>query len=45
MKAWWIAQSARINALSLRERLFLFISLLVVALALADLIWLTPQEM
>ena len=44
MKAWWIAQSARINALSLRERLFLFISLLVVALALADLIWLTPAQ-
>lgn len=44
MKAWWIAQSARINALSLRERLFVFISLLLVVLALADFIWLTPAQ-
>lgn len=44
MKAWWLAQSARINALSLRERLFLFISLLLVVLALADFVWLTPAQ-
>ena len=44
MKAWWTAQSARINALSLRERVFLFVSLLVVVLAIADVLWLTPAQ-
>jgi len=44
VKAWWTAQSARINALSLRERVFLFVSLLVVVLAIADVLWLTPAQ-
>ncbi len=44
MKAWWTVQSARINALSLRERVFLFVSLLVVVLAIADVLWLTPAQ-
>ncbi|WP_138513503.1 hypothetical protein [Rhodoferax bucti] len=44
MKAWWLVQSARINALSLRERVFLFVSLLVVVLAIADVLWLTPAQ-
>ena len=44
MKQWWLQQMARIDALSLRERLFLFFSALVVALALADTLWLTPAQ-
>lgn len=44
MKAWWTSQSARINGLSLRERVFLFVSLLVVVLAIADVLWLTPAQ-
>lgn len=42
MKAWWLKQAARIDALSVRERLFLFLSIVVVAAALADVVWLTP---
>ena len=44
MKAWWAIQAGRINALSLRERLFLFLSLLVVILAIADVLWLNPAQ-
>ena len=44
MNSWWIKQAARINALSLRERLFLFISLLCICLALADMAWLSPAQ-
>lgn len=44
MKAWWEKQSARIDALSLRERVFLFLSLIVCLLALADVLWLTPAQ-
>jgi MSHA biogenesis protein MshJ len=42
MKKWWLAQSARIDALSLRERLFVFLSVIACALALADVLWLSP---
>lgn len=44
MKAWWTVQAARIDALSLRERVFLFVSLLVALLAMADVLWLTPAQ-
>jgi MSHA biogenesis protein MshJ len=44
MKAWWTVQAARINALSLRERVFLFLSVLAVLLALADVLWLSPAQ-
>jgi len=44
MSSWWIKQATRINALSLRERLFLFISLLSICLALADMAWLSPAQ-
>jgi MSHA biogenesis protein MshJ len=44
MKAWWTVQAGRINGLSLRERLFLFVSLLVVMVAVADVLWLTPAQ-
>lgn len=44
MKAWWIQQAARIDALSLRERMFLFFSVLLVLLATVDVLWLTPAQ-
>lgn len=44
MKAWWEKQSARIDSLSLRERVFLFLSLLVCLVAIADVLWLTPAQ-
>lgn len=44
MKQWWNSQAVRINALSLRERLFLFLSLLVICLALADMALLSPAQ-
>lgn len=45
MKRGWALQAARINALSLRERLFLLGSLLVICIALADLALLSPAQL
>lgn len=42
MKQWSLQQAARINALSLRERVFLFVSAIACCLALADALWLSP---
>ncbi len=44
MKQWWQQQVVRIDALSLRERAFLFLSVIVVCLALADVLWLSPAQ-
>lgn len=44
MKKWWATQSARIDGLSLRERVFLFLSLTVVLIALVDTLWLSPAR-
>jgi MSHA biogenesis protein MshJ len=44
MNRWWSGQAARINALSFRERLFLFLSLLSICLAVTDRVWLTPAQ-
>lgn len=44
MKAWWKLQSARIDALTLRERVFLFVSILAAFIALADVVWLSPAQ-
>lgn len=44
MKAMWTLQAARIDALSLRERVFLFLSVLAVLGALADVVWLSPTQ-
>jgi MSHA biogenesis protein MshJ len=44
MKQWWTAQAARIDALSLRERIFLFVSFIVVDLAVMDAAWLSPAQ-
>lgn len=46
MKSWWKSwsevQSARINALSLRERVLLFLSVMAACMALVDVLWLEP---
>ncbi len=44
MKAYWTKYSARVDVLSLRERVFLFLSILAVCMALADVVWLTPAQ-
>lgn len=44
MKQWWELLASRVNALSLRERVFLFLSILACTLALADMLWLTPAQ-
>jgi MSHA biogenesis protein MshJ len=44
MKQWWTIQAGRIDAMSLRERGFLFLSVIFVALALADVLWLSPAQ-
>jgi MSHA biogenesis protein MshJ len=44
MKDWWKAQAARIDALSLRERMFLFLTVLVGCTALVDIAWLGPAQ-
>lgn len=45
MKLWWSKLAARIDALSLRERAFMFLSALAIFLALADVMWLSPAQM
>lgn len=44
MMHWWETQSARIDALSLRERVFLFLSLIAICIALVDGVWLSPAQ-
>lgn len=44
-KNWWGVQSGRVNALSLRERVFLFLSVIAVCMALADVLWLSPAQL
>ena len=45
MKAWWKRQSARIDALGLRERATLFVSILVVCVALVDSLLISPAQL
>jgi MSHA biogenesis protein MshJ len=45
MKRWWEVQSVRINALSLRERIFLFLSIMACSVAVVDVIWLSPAKL
>jgi MSHA biogenesis protein MshJ len=49
MKQWWKSswekQSARINALSLRERVFLFLAVLACCAAVVDVFWLSPAQL
>ena len=44
MSTSWKTLSARIDALSLRERVFLFLSVIAVCMALADTLWLAPAR-
>lgn len=44
MKQWWTQQAARIDAMSLRERGFMFVSAILIVLAMADVLWLTPAQ-
>lgn len=44
MKARWEKLSARIDALSLRERVFLFLSVIACSTALLDVLWLSPAQ-
>jgi MSHA biogenesis protein MshJ len=44
MRAQWQLLLDRMDALSLRERLFLCLSILVCVLAVADFVWFTPAQ-
>ena len=44
MKQWWTIQSARIDAMTLRERVILFVSFILIAMALAHVLWLEPTQ-
>jgi len=44
MKQQWIRLLERIDALSLRERVFLFVSVIACALALSDVLWFSPAQ-
>lgn len=44
MNARLQAQVARLEALSLRERIFLFVSILLCSAALLDVLWLSPAQ-
>lgn len=44
MKRRWTVLSARIDALSLRERAFLFFTLLLLCMLLANVLWLAPEQ-
>lgn len=44
LRNWWEVQSGRINAKSLRERVFVFLTVIACCLALADALWLSPAQ-
>lgn len=44
MKQQWQKLAARIDALSMRERVFAFLSVIVCCLALADALWISPAQ-
>lgn len=45
MKKRWQQLAVRIDAMQLRERVFLFLALIVSCLALADTLWLSPAQL
>jgi len=45
MSATWTKLSARIDGLNLRERVFLFLAVIIVLLALADALWVSPARL
>lgn len=44
MKKKWELLAGRIDAMQLRERVFLFLAIIIGTLALADTLWLTPAQ-
>lgn len=44
-KTWWKSQFLRVDSLTLRERVFLFLSVLACCAALVDLVWLSPAQL
>ena len=44
MKAYWVQIAGRIDALSVRERIFLLVSAMVCSIALVDVLLLTPAQ-
>lgn len=44
MKQHWLKLAARIDALSLRERVIAFVSIIICCLALVDTVWLSPAQ-
>ena len=44
MKKQWELVAARIDAMQVRERVFLFLTIMVSTLALADALWLSPAQ-
>lgn len=44
LKTAWSTLAGRINAMSLRERALLFVSILACLLVLADILWLSPAQ-
>jgi MSHA biogenesis protein MshJ len=44
VKTWWEKYAARIDALSQRERMFLFLSVMACCLAAVDSLWLSPAQ-
>ncbi|MES2584920.1 MAG: hypothetical protein V4627_19505 [Pseudomonadota bacterium] len=44
MKKQWQQLALRIDAMQLRERVFLFLAIIISCLALADTVWLTPAQ-
>ncbi len=44
MKKQWQLLAGRIDAMQLRERVFLFLAIIISCLALADTLWLTPAQ-
>jgi MSHA biogenesis protein MshJ len=45
MKKQWQLLARRIDAMQLRERVFLFLAIIIAGLALADTVWLTPAQL
>lgn len=45
MKQQWQKLALRVDAMQLRERVFLFLAILICALALADTVWLSPAQL
>jgi MSHA biogenesis protein MshJ len=45
MKQQWQKLSVRIDALSMRERVFAFLSIIVCCLAMVDTLWLSPAQL